>query len=118
MKQTKQILILGLIGMVATVLPAADSSSKEKVTRAAKQLGDKTNYSWTTSTKEADGSPGRLGTIEGKAEKGGLTGLSFAVGSVPVEVFMQGEKGAAKALEGWQTFDEIAQTIHRNQEKK
>jgi hypothetical protein len=77
---------------------------------ATKQLGDKPNYSWTTTTKEGDGSPGRVGPIEGKAEKGGLTYLSFAIGAVPVEVYMNGQKGAAKALEGWQTFDEIAQT--------
>lgn len=110
MKQMKQIIILGLIGMVANALSAADSNSKEKVANATKQLGDKPNYSWTTSTKEADGSPGRLGAIEGKAEKGGVTCLSFSVGELPVEVCMKGEKGAAKALEGWQTFDEIAQT--------
>lgn len=104
----KQIIILGIIGLAAHALSAADS--KEKVTNASKQLGDKANYSWTTTMKEADGSPGRLGTIEGKAEKGGVTFLSFSVGAVPVEVCMKGEKGAAKALEGWQTFDDIAQT--------
>jgi len=32
------------------------------------------------------------------------------VGGVPVEVCMKDKKGAAKALEGWQTFDEIART--------
>jgi hypothetical protein len=110
MKQLKQIATLGLIGLVANGLIAAESNSKDKVASAAKQLADKSNYSWTTSMKEADGSPGRLGTIEGKAEKGGLTGLSFSVGDVPVTVFMKGDKGAAQALEGWQTFDEIAQT--------
>lgn len=109
MKQLKQIVTLGLIGLVANGLIAAESNSKDKVTDAAKQLGDKTNFSWTTSMKEADGSPGRLGTLEGKAEKGGVTGLSFSVGDIPVEVFMKGDKGAAKALEGWQTFDEVAQ---------
>jgi hypothetical protein len=109
MKQLKQIFALGLVGLAATGLIAAESNSKDKVTTAAKQLGEKNNYSWTTSTKEADGSPGRLGPIEGKAEKAGVTGLSFSVGGIPVEVFMKGEKGAAKALEGWQTFDEVAQ---------
>lgn len=109
MKLLKQIVALGLFGLAASVLSAAESNSKDKVTTAAKQLADKTNYSWTTSTKEADGSPGRLGPIEGKAEKGGMVGLSFAIGGLPVEVLMKGEKGAAKALEGWQTFDEVAQ---------
>ena len=105
----KQIVILGLIGMLAGTAFAADPSSKDKVTNASKQLDGKKNYSWTTTTTEADGSPGRLGPIDGKAEKGGITGLSFSVGGLPVEVLMKGEKGAAKALEGWQSFDEIAQ---------
>lgn len=107
MKQMKLIAVLGLIGLGATVLSAADS--KEKVLSAAKQLGDKANYSWTFSTKEADGSAGRLGAIEGKADKAGMVCLNFSVGDVPVAVCMKGDKGAAKALEGWQTFDEIAQ---------
>ncbi len=105
----KRIIVLSLVGMVANALCAADTSPKEKVTKAATSVGDKMNYSWASSTLEADGSPGRLGTIEGKAEKGGVTCLSFSVGGLPVEVCMKGEKGAAKALEGWQTFDEIAQ---------
>jgi len=105
----KRIIVLSLIGLVANALVAADSSPSEKVTKAATQVGDKMNYSWATTTLEADGSPGRLGTIQGKAEKGGVTCLSFSVGDLPVQVCMQGQKGTAKAMEGWQTFDEIAQ---------
>lgn len=80
------------------------------VVNATKEVNQKPNYAWTTSTKEADGSAGKLGTIEGKAEKDGVTSLNFTVGGIiPVEVCMKGEKGAAKAMTGWQTFDEIAQ---------
>jgi len=108
----KKFILIGLVGLLAGVLSAgeAKSSSKEKITAAAKQLGDKDNYSWTTSMKEADGTAGKLGTIDGKAEKGGVTFLGFAIGGLPVEVCMKGDKGTAKALEGWQTFEEIAQT--------
>jgi len=105
----KQIIILGLIGMLANGLNAADSSSKDKVTSAATVVGNQLNYGWATTTKEADGSPGKLGTIEGKADKAGVVWLSFSVGGLPVEVYMKGAKGTAKALEGWQTLDEIAQ---------
>jgi len=108
MNQLKQIVALGLVGLVANGLIAAEASSRDKVAGATKQLADKTNYNWTSSTKEADGSS-RLGPIEGKAEKGGVTGLNFSVGGIPVEVFMKGDNGAAKALEGWQSFDELAQ---------
>ena len=103
-------LLIGLLGLVAGTLSAADANTKDKLTDATKQFTDKPNYSWTATTREADGSPGRIGPIEGKAAKSGLTYLSFAVGGVDVEVFMDGQKGAAKATEGWQTFDEIAQT--------
>ena len=106
----KQVLIIGLIGLLARTLTAADATPRDKIISATRQLGDKPNYSWTTSTKEGDGSPGRVGPIAGKAEKGGLTYLSFEIGGIPVEVYVNGQKGAAKALEGWQTFDEIAQT--------
>jgi hypothetical protein len=106
----KRALVIGLIGLLARTLSAAESSPQDKIVGATKQLGDKPNYTWTTTTKEGDGSPGRVGPIDGKAEKGGLTYLSFSIGGIPVEVYMNGQKGAAKALEGWQTFDEIAQT--------
>jgi hypothetical protein len=103
-------LVIGLIGLLANTLSAADSSPQDKLNSAAKQLGDKPNYSWTTTMKEGDGSPARIGPIEGKTEKSGLTFLGFEVGGIPVEVYMNGQKGAVKAMEGWQTFDEIAQT--------
>jgi hypothetical protein len=106
----KKALLMGFIGVMASWLSAADSSPKDKVTSAAKQLGAKPNYSWTTTTKEADGSAGRLGPIDGKTEKDSVTFLSFTPGGIPVEVYMKGDKGAAKALEGWQMFDDIAQT--------
>ncbi len=106
----KRALIIGIIGLLAHTLSAAESNPQEKVATATKQLGDKLNYSWTTSTKEADGSQGRMGPIEGKAAKDGVTYLSFTISEVPVEVYMNGQKGTAKALEGWQSFDDISQT--------
>src|SRR5436190_23751631 len=104
----KKALIIALLGTITSGLLAADA--KDKLTQAAKQLGEKPNYSWTTTTKEADGSSGRLGDIEGKSEKGSIMFLSLSPGGIPVEVYMKGTNGTAKALEGWQTLDEIAQT--------
>jgi len=104
----KKVLIVGIAGVLACSLPAAESSSK--INAAIKQLAEKPNYSWTTTTKEADGSPGRMGAIEGKTEKDGVVYISFTISEVPVEVFMKGQKGTAKALEGWQTLDDIAAT--------
>lgn len=108
MKPLKHLLILALFSLSTSLLSAADV--RDKVTTAAKQLGDKTGYSWTTSTRESDGRGGPLGPIDGKTEKGGVTWLSFVIGGLPVEVYMQGTNGTAKAFEGWQTFDEVART--------
>jgi hypothetical protein len=109
-KMKTALLILSLFAGLVGIAHAADSNLKSKVSDAAKQLGDKLNYSWTSTSKEADGSTGRLGPMDGKTEKGGLTYLSFTVSDVPVEVYIKGEKGAAKALEGWQSFEDISQT--------
>lgn len=106
----KNTLLIACIGIISTGLFAAESSPKEKLAEASRQLGEKPNYSWSATTKEADGSPGRLGPIDGKTEKDNLTFLSLTPGGIPVEVYMKGDKGVARALEGWQTFDEIAQT--------
>jgi hypothetical protein len=106
----KRVLTIGIVGLLAHTLTAADPTPTEKMANAAKQLAEKPNYSWTMTMKEADGSAGRLGPIDGKADQGGTTYLSFSIGGIPVEVYLKGEKGAARALEGWQTLDEIAQT--------
>lgn len=83
---------------------------KEQVAAAAKSLGEKPNYSWTTTPKADAANPGRnMGPIEGKTEKNGYTYLLITPGGVSVEVVMKGEKGAAKTLEGWQSFQEIEQ---------
>lgn len=108
MKTLKPLLILALLSLSTSLLSAADV--RDKITAAAKQLGDKPGYSWTTSTRESDGRGGPLGPIDGMSGKSGLTWLSFIVGGLPVEVYMQGPKGTAKAFEGWQTFDEVART--------
>jgi hypothetical protein len=108
MKSLKQLLMLALLGLSTSLLSAADA--RDKIASAAKQLGEKPGYSWTTSTRESDGRGGPLGPIDGKFEKSGLTWLSFIVGGLPVEVYMQGTNGTAKAFEGWQTFDEVART--------
>src|SRR2546421_8911859 len=108
----KTISLLSVVLVLGDSLSAADAKNpKDALSSATRQLAEKPNYSWTSTTKEAEGRESRIGPIDGKADKEGLTYLSFNVaGGIPVEVYIQGSKGTAKALEGWQTFDEIAQT--------
>src|SRR5512135_3766229 len=103
----KTTFLLATIGLSACTLIAADSSPQDKLASATKGLAGKPNYSWTTTTREGDGSGGRLGPIDGKADKAGLTYVTFSISGIPVEVYLNGQKGAAKALEGWQTLDEV-----------
>jgi hypothetical protein len=49
MKPMKQFLILALFSLATSLLSAADA--RDKITSAAKQLGEKPGYSWTTSTR-------------------------------------------------------------------
>jgi hypothetical protein len=107
MKTTSLVGILTILG--ATLCPGA-ANPQQTVANAAKQLAERPNYAWTTTFRDAGSSSGRLGPFEGKAEKSGLTFLSFAVGDVPVEVFMKGDKGTAKVFEQWQSFEELART--------
>ena len=104
----KQALIIGLIGLLARTLSAAESSPQDRIASAAKQLGDKPNYSWATTIKEGDGSSAPFPGISGKANKGGLMCLTTMMGTTPSDVYMNGQKGTAKGPEGWRTFDEIA----------
>jgi hypothetical protein len=104
--KVKKALIFGFIGLLAPALSAAESGPQDKIVSAAKQLGDKPNYSWTTVFKEGDSGP--FPGISGKLSKGGPMCLISMMGTTPSEVYLNGRKGTAKGPGGWRTFDEIA----------
>jgi hypothetical protein len=89
-------------------LIAADSSPKDDVISAAKQLGAKDNYSWKTSIENNGGGQNRGGPTEGKTEKGGLTSLLLTRGDNTTQVVLKGEKGAIKTEDGWQSVADAA----------
>src|SRR5207237_3356809 len=64
-------------------------------------------------TERAGGGGGgggfRPGPVEGKAEKGGPTMVSMSFGDNTVEAVRQGDKGAVKTPDGWQSFRELFQ---------
>ena len=104
----KNALILGLFGLLAGTLSAAESSPQDTVISAAKGLGDKPNYSWTITLKEGYGNSGRFPPIVGKTDKSGIMYLKTMDGATSGEVYMNGQKGTAGGPGGWQTFDELA----------
>jgi len=98
-------------------LLAADA--KEEVKGAAKKLADASGYSWkmTTEMGTAAGGGGgagagrmRPGPTEGKAIKDGTICVTMTRGDTTTEVYKQGEKGAVKTPEGWQSFAEMAES--------
>ena len=95
---------------MAGSLLAAESDSKDAVTKAAKQLADQSNYSWKTTTEMGGGGGGfRPGPTEGKTEKGGYTLLTMTRGENTVRAVLKGEKGAIRTGEGWESLSEAAE---------
>jgi hypothetical protein len=106
------------IGLGVFVLLAAPALAAEKddVTGAAKQLGDKENYSWKSASESPDGGGGRFrpGTVEGKTEKGGYTTLKMTFGDRTIEAVLKGDKGAVKGEDGWQSLAEASEGDGQN----
>src|SRR5262245_54105979 len=99
----KQILVLSLAGLAGALL-AAEPSAKEEVTNAAKQLGDKANYSWKTTVVVPESAQFKPGPTEGKTEKDGLTHVKMSFRDNTTELVKKGEKTAFTNLDGdWQT---------------
>jgi hypothetical protein len=106
-------ILLSTAAVVAGTALVASAAPKDEVTDAAKKLGDAQNYAWKQTTERAGGGGGggnfRAGPTEGKTEKGGPTMISMSFGDNTVEAVRQGEKGAVKTQDGWQSFEELRQ---------
>jgi hypothetical protein len=105
----KRNLLFGTMALLAGSLLAADSAPKDEVSAAAKKLGDKGNYSWTTTVADEGGGRFTPGPTEGKTEKDGYTFLSMSRGDNTMEVVLKGSKGALKTDEGWKSLSEAAE---------
>lgn len=107
MKTSLVFATLGLFG--ASVLFAADADSKADVKAAAKKLGDKANYSWTSTPKmEGAGGNFRPGPTEGQTADG-IVYLKSSFGDRTMEMAAKGEKVITKGEDGWEVPDPEAQ---------
>jgi hypothetical protein len=104
--------LLGTIALLASVSLAADAGSKDAVKNAAKQLGEKGNYSWKTATATPGGAAaaGRMqvGPTEGKTDKDGTILLAVTRGDATIDAVIKGDKGAVKTADGWKSLAEAA----------
>lgn len=72
----KTTVILSALTLMAGAAIAADSGAKEELTKAAKALGDKPNYSWKTTVEVPADSQFKPGPTEGMVEKDGFMVVS------------------------------------------
>ena len=94
--------------LLAGSLLAADSTPKQDITKAAKQLAAKANYSWTTTVVVPEGSRFRPGPTEGKAEKDGFALIKMSIGDTPIQAAFKGEKSAIyDADNGWTALGDL-----------
>ena len=102
----KDKILFGAITLLAGSLLAADSNPQDAVKDAAKKLGEKDNYSWTT-TIDLGGD--MTGTIEGKAEKGGATTLALSAAGQELNAVLKGDKGVVKIDDSWKTLKAVTE---------
>ncbi len=100
----KRSVLVGSFLSLAVSLMAADTSPKDEVTSAAKQLGEANNYSWKSTTEFGN----FTGTTQGKTDKEGLVFLSMEFGDNTTEAYLKGGKGAVKSADhDWQSLTEL-----------
>jgi len=93
---------LSLIFAASAVVRAADIDDAKA---AVKKLADAPNYTWTTSIQ---GGFGNQQPVDYKTEKGGYTTFTFTPqGGDAMDVVLKGDKGVAKAVDGWKSQAEL-----------
>jgi hypothetical protein len=100
----KRTFLLVAVSLCVNQLLAADSTPKDTLLSASKNLGDKSNYSWKLTVEEPEQS---TGTIDGKAEKDGTMFLALARGDQSFEAALKGSRGALKTEDGWKALAKI-----------
>lgn len=99
-----------LLGMVALLAGSAfvSAADNEELMSAVNKLKSSDNYSWKTVTDMGANSQFRPGPTEGKTDKG-VTKLTMSFGDNTMEAYIQGDKGAIKTEDGWQSLEEASQ---------
>jgi len=104
----KKTAILSAMTVMAGTLLAADSSPKDEVLAAAKQLDEKPNYSWTETVAIHNDSPFQPGPTKGTTEKDGFTRIIWSFNDNTTEAVFKGDKRVGTTFDGgWQTPAEM-----------
>jgi hypothetical protein len=106
----KNYILIGTLALLTGPLFAADSSPKDDVISAAKNLTDKDNYTWEVTINNVNGGGFSFGPNEGKTEKGGYTWYSMKMNDNTTEIVMKGTNAAVNTPDnGWQTKAEATE---------
>src|SRR2546422_3945607 len=101
-------ILFSALALLAGSLMAADNSTKDDVSAAAKKLGEKSNYSWRTTIVVPEGSQFRPGPTEGQTEKDGFTHVTNTFGDNTTQAFLKGDKAAVSNPDGgWQSLADL-----------
>jgi hypothetical protein len=104
----KKFILSAAATLFASSLIAAESTPAETVAKAAKALGDKSGYSWTSTVVVPESARFKPGPTEGKTEKDGPTLVSMSFGPGTTEFVIKGDKSAVKTRDdGWQSLAEL-----------
>jgi hypothetical protein len=104
----KKLLLSGVATLFASSLIAADTAPAETVAKAAKALGEKSGYSWTTTVVVPESARFKPGPTEGKTEKDGATLVTMSFGQGSTEFALKGDKATVKTQDnGWQSLAEL-----------
>jgi len=95
----KKICLFLATALAANLLTGA--TPQEALVAAAKNLAEKSNYSWKLTVEEPDRP---TGTIDGKIQKDGTAFLVLARGDQSFQGTLKGSKGALKTDEGWKSL--------------
>lgn len=104
----KTTIAFGAMALLVGSLGAADSSPKDDVTNAARQLGEKPNYSWKATVVVPDDAQFKPGPTEGKTEKDGFTLVTMSFGDNTTQAVLKGDKAVVTNREGeWQPVADL-----------
>ncbi len=101
----KKQILFGLMVLLAGSVVVVNAAPKDDLLAAAKKLAGKDNYSWKQTTENPGGGGFGGGTSEGKVDKD-MVWLSMTMRDNTIEAVKQGEKGAIKTQDGWQSLSE------------
>jgi hypothetical protein len=104
----KSSVLFASILLLGTAVHAADATPKDDITKAAKALGEKANYSWKTTVVVPEGTQFRPGPTDGKTEKDGHTHVTMSFGDNTTQAVIKGDKAAVTNQEGeWKSAAEL-----------